>query len=68
MIYDHIKGHKKPGFHSLFRRYIFRKPTGVGMVKLTLSAVLGLIPNLIAITLELPTLSKKLSLKWYRAS
>ena len=23
--YDHIKSHKKPGFHLLFRRYIFRK-------------------------------------------
>ena len=26
--YDHIKRHKKPGFHPLFRRYIFRKATG----------------------------------------
>ena len=25
MPYDHIKSHKKPGFHPLFRRYIFRK-------------------------------------------
>ena len=26
--YDHIESHKKPGFHPLFRRYIFRKATG----------------------------------------
>ena len=25
--YDNIKSHKKPGFHSLLRRYIFRKTT-----------------------------------------
>ena len=31
MPYDNIKSHKKPGFHPLFRRYIFRKTTeGVG--------------------------------------
>ena len=38
--YDNIKSHKKPGFHPLFRRYIFRKTTegeGGGLVvKLTL--------------------------------
>ena len=27
MPYDNIKSHKKPGFHRLFRRYIFRKTT-----------------------------------------
>ena len=26
--YDHIESHKKPGFHPLFIRYIFRKATG----------------------------------------
>ena len=26
--YDDIKSHKKPGFHPLFRRSIFRKATG----------------------------------------
>ena len=26
--YDNIKSHKKTGFHSLFRRYIFGKTTG----------------------------------------
>ena len=25
--YDKIKSHKKPGFHPLFRRYIFQKTT-----------------------------------------
>ena len=29
MTYDNIKGHKKPGFHPLFKRYIFQKTTGV---------------------------------------
>ena len=39
--YDNIKSHKKPGFHPLFRRNIFRKTTGE--VKLISSpAVLGL--------------------------
>ena len=28
---DNIKGHKKPGFHPLFRRYIFQKTTGMGV-------------------------------------
>ena len=28
--YDNIKRHEKPGFHSLFRRYIFRKNTVAG--------------------------------------
>ena len=28
--YDNIKSHKKPGFHPLFRRYIFRKSTKGG--------------------------------------
>ena len=26
--YDYIKSHKKPGFHPLFRKYIFQKTTG----------------------------------------
>ena len=40
--YGNIKSHKKPGFHPLFRRYIFRKSTGRGF-KLTLPpVVLGL--------------------------
>ena len=30
MTYDHIKIHKKAGFHALFRRYIFGKTTGGG--------------------------------------
>ena len=30
MPYDNIKSHKRPGFYPLFRRYIFRKPTGCG--------------------------------------
>ena len=38
--YDNIESHKKPWFHLLFRRYIFRKTTGE--VKLTPPAVLGL--------------------------
>ena len=25
VIYDNIKSHKRPGFHRLFRRYIFQK-------------------------------------------
>ena len=29
--YDNIESHKKPGFHHLFRRYIFRKTTGEGV-------------------------------------
>ena len=28
MPYDNIKSHKKPVFHPLFRKYIFRKTTG----------------------------------------
>ena len=28
MIYDVIKSHKKPGFYSLFRKYIFGRTTG----------------------------------------
>ena len=31
MTYDNIKSHKKPGFHPLFRRYIFRKNTEKGV-------------------------------------
>ena len=32
MPYDNIKSHRKPGFHPLFRRYIFRKTTeGAGV-------------------------------------
>ena len=27
MLYANIKNHKKPGFHPLFRRYIFWKTT-----------------------------------------
>ena len=30
MPYDNIKSHKKPGFHPLFGRYIFRETTGGG--------------------------------------
>ena len=30
MTYDNIKSHKKPGFDTLFKRYIFRKTTGGG--------------------------------------
>ena len=29
-----LKGHKKPGFHPVFRRYIFRNTTGGGGVNL----------------------------------
>ena len=32
--YDNTKSHKKPDFHPLFRRYIFRKTTVVECVKL----------------------------------
>ena len=32
MTYDNIKSHKKPGFQTLFRRYIFRKTTGRGQI------------------------------------
>ena len=38
--YDDIESQKKPWFHPLFRRYIFRKTTGEA--KLTPPAVLGL--------------------------
>ena len=31
-MFSHIKSHKKPGFYSLFRRYIFGKTTGGGEV------------------------------------
>ena len=34
MSYYNIKSHKKPAFHPLFRRYIFRKTAGE-QVKLT---------------------------------
>ena len=30
MNYDNIKSHKKPGFHPLFRRYLFGNTTGGG--------------------------------------
>ena len=33
--FDNIKSHKKPGLHTLSRRYIFGKTTGGGGVKLT---------------------------------
>ena len=28
MTYDNIKTHKKPEFHPILKRYIFRKTTG----------------------------------------
>ena len=42
--YYNIKSHKKPGFHPLFRRCVFRKTTGEegGGVKLNPPAVLWL--------------------------
>ena len=40
MFPDDIKNHKKPGFHSLFRRYIFWKTTGG--INLTPQGILGL--------------------------
>ena len=40
MPYDNIKNDKKPGFYTLFRKYIFQKTTGG--VKLTPPAVLRL--------------------------
>ena len=39
--YNNIKRHEKLGFHSLIRRYIFRKTTG-GRIKLIPATVLGL--------------------------
>ena len=45
MTYDNIKSHKKPGFHPLFKRYIFRKITGEGQTDAPPQAVLGLIDN-----------------------
>ena len=39
--YDNIKSHKKPGFHSLFRTYIFRKTT-LGFKLTPPPSVLGL--------------------------
>ena len=41
MTYNNIKGHRKPGFHPLFRRYIFRETTGE-RGKLISPAALGL--------------------------
>ena len=32
--YDNIKNHKKPGFYSLFRRYIFGKTGEVKLITL----------------------------------
>ena len=41
MPYDNFKSHKKPGFHPLFRIYIFWKTTGGGG-QINSPAVLGL--------------------------
>ena len=42
MTYDNIKSHKRPGFHFLFKRYIFQKTTGKGCQNVPLPAVLWL--------------------------
>ena len=63
---DNIKSHKKPGFHPLFRRYIFWKTTGG--VKLTLPSrfrVKYLIHNMIHQVIQIFHSSLELILKMY---
>ena len=40
--YDNTKIHKKPAFHPLFRRHIFRKTTGGGQVSKFMFKLIGL--------------------------